>query len=101
MTILTKGHRYILSFFEQPDKGIEIDFINKKPNEDGSMSTVHDGTTNEEVINVLINRLEHLQTLKACPENVYAISHLNQALYYLQQRTADRKMRGVEGKYEL
>lgn len=59
------------------------------------------GTTNEEVIQVLVDRLDSLQAMNdrkyACRENALAITHLQEALHWLQARTAARTARGVEG----
>lgn len=59
------------------------------------------GTTNEEVIQVLVDRLNSLQDMDsrkyACRENALAITHLQEALHWLQARTAARTQRGVEG----
>jgi hypothetical protein len=37
----------------------------------------------------------------ACRENALAITHLEEALHWLQARTADREARGVEGTHQL
>ncbi len=59
------------------------------------------GTTNEEVIQVLIDRIESLNAMQggkyACEENTLAIWHLRNALSKLKARTAAREARGVEG----
>jgi len=61
----------------------------------------HDGITNEQVLEILIDRLTYLNTTKKgkfrCKENVEALEHLESALRLLDQRTADREKRGVEG----
>lgn len=101
MEILTAGHRYELGNFENKDKpGQIIQFIEKEPKEPGSveLKTVNDGTTNEEVLEVLINRLQFLHEKFPSNENVKARDHLTNALTLLNKRTADRKARGVEGK---
>lgn len=100
MNILTPGHRYGLTNFEDCDTTQEIQFIEKVPESEGStvLKTVHDGTTNEEVLTVLIDRLQYLQTKFLCRENVIVITYLKESLMWLNQRTADRKARGVEGK---
>lgn len=36
-----------------------------------------------------------------CRENALAITHLEEALHWLNHRTADREERGVEGTHEL
>jgi hypothetical protein len=56
----------------------------------------------EDVIAAAKQRLEHYQTSKFnCRENALAITKLEEALHWLQARTADREARGVEGSHEL
>lgn len=59
------------------------------------------GTTNEEVIQVLIDRITSLNEMHdgkyACAENRWAVKYLEMALLELEQRTRARQARGVEG----
>lgn len=56
------------------------------------------GTTNEEVMEVLLERLNSLnQPPFNCRENSLAITNLEQALMWLKRRTENRQQRGVEG----
>jgi hypothetical protein len=56
------------------------------------------GTTNEEVIATLIERLQSLnQPPYSCKENACAITHLEEALHWLEARTRNRQKRKVEG----
>lgn len=56
------------------------------------------GTTNEDVIEAIIERLEALNTPPyACRENSVAITHLQTALLWLKFRTDNRVKRNVEG----
>jgi hypothetical protein len=102
MKVLTPGHLYELANFEQPEQpGQRLQFIEKIPKADGApgeLVTVNDGTTNEEVIRVLLNRCESLYAKFPSLETKTALDHLRQALYALQSRTYDRLQRGVEGK---
>jgi hypothetical protein len=103
MKVLTPGHRYELDNLEPTLPGAvkqTIQFIEKEPVLAGStqLGTVNDGTTNEEVLKVLIDRLAFLQAKFACRENAIAITKLEEALMWLNKRTADRKVRGVEGE---
>ena len=101
MKTITPGHRYELANFENPEQpGQIVQFIEKQPIVDGSpvLVTVNDGTTNEEVLRVLIDRLGHAHAKFPCRENAIATTHLETALLWLEKRTADRKARGVEGK---
>ena len=120
MKVLREGHKYFLENFEQETKSIsgedipwiavgqEIQFIEKVPVEQlenipveaekGILVTLFNGTTNEEVLAVLIDRLNYLQGKFPCKENAVAITHIETALLWLNKRTEDRKKRGVEGK---
>lgn len=56
------------------------------------------GITNEALLAVLIDRMRGFQSGPfACRENAIALTHLEEALMWLQKRTRDRMARGVEG----
>jgi hypothetical protein len=98
MKVIDQGHLYELEGFEGTPQ--TISFIKKESIPGSSdLKTIHDGTTNEEVIKVLIDRLAFLETKFPCKENRYAIDDLKSALFCLELRTKDRKARGVEGKH--
>jgi len=102
MQVLDIGHRYELENFEDKDKpGQVLQFIKKTPFTEGSpeLLTVNDGTTNVEVIRVLVDRLNSLQAKFPCRENAIATTHLETALLWLEFRTKTRIARGVEGKH--
>lgn len=100
MRNLIEGHRYICDNFENSDSGQTIQFIQKEPKEVGSteLNTINDGTTNEEVLTMLIDRMSYLQGKFPCRENALVITKLEESLMWLNKRTSDRKNRGVEGK---
>ena len=101
MRILTAGHRYVLEFFEPTGaEGQIIQFIEKeRPSPDSDeLITVTNGTTNEEVLKVLINRMQHLNAKIPCRETSIVLHNLEDALLWLEKRTNDRRARGVEGK---
>ena len=103
MKVKVEGHAYELSNFENKDlEGQSLQFIHKEPVIEGSseLKTVSDGTTNEEVLEVLINRLGYLQSKFPCRENAIVITKLEEALMWLNKRTADRVKRNVEVKNE-
>lgn len=109
MNVITPGHRYELPHFEpnipkpnliEPDRQT-IQFIEKAQDLSapvGQMVQVNNGTTNEDVLAVLIDRLNYLQGKFPCRENAVALTHIETALLWLNKRTTDRKARGVEGK---
>jgi len=105
MRVIVPGHRYELSNFEnKANEGQELRFIHKEPVIDttsssaGEMRTVSDGTTNEEVLEVLIDRMNYLQSKFPCRENAIVITKLEECLMWLNKRTADIVKRNVEGK---
>ncbi len=101
MKTITPGHRYELANFEQTDKpGQIIQFIEKEPVlcEPNMLATINDGTTNEEMLSVLIDRMQYLQTKFPCRENAIVITKLEESLMWLEKRTKDRVARNVEGK---
>ena len=100
MKILTEGHKYELSMFEASENVQTIQFIEKVPKEEGSteLITINNGTTNEEVLSILIDRMQYLQSKFPCRENAIVITKLEESLMWLNKRTSDRLKRGVEGK---
>ncbi len=104
MIVKVTGHKYEVSNFEKPySQGQTIQFIQKEPVEEGSteLKTVSDGTTNEELIEVLIDRLNFLQAKFPCRENAIVITKLEESLMWLNKRTADRLKRNVEGTNKM
>ena len=102
MKNLVEGHLYELANFEddgQPTQNLQ--FIHKKPSETNpsELTTIANGTTTEDVINVLIDRMYYLQSKFPCRENAIAITKLEESLMWLNKRTEDRKKRNVEGKH--
>ena len=98
------GHTYEMSNFENKDQpGQILQFIHKEPKEEGSteLITISDGTTNEEVFEVLIDRMNFLQSKFPCRENALVITKLEEGLMWLNKRTSDRIKRNVEGKHSV
>ena len=59
------------------------------------------GVTNEDLLKIVLHRLQGAQDGEfACRENQKALEGVEQALMYLNYRTADRMARKVEGKNE-
>jgi hypothetical protein len=101
MKIITPGYKYELENFERKETtGQYIQFIEKVPvaSDSTELRTVNDGATNEDLLAVLIDRLNYLNAKFPCRENSIAITHIETALLWLNKRTADRVKRGVEGK---
>lgn len=114
MKVLKEGHLYELENLENDNKmGQQIQFIEKAlitqdthPSfwvngnipEEGTLYTVTNGTTNEEVLKMMVNRLQSLYDKVPSQETLAAIQHVQTALEYLEYRTKERVKRGVEGK---
>lgn len=102
MIKVKEGHVYELQNFES-DTTQTINFVEKvkKSPDSDELETVLIGTTNEEVLTVLIDRLKFLGAKFASRENALAITKCEEALMWLNERTRNRKERGVEGKHIL
>lgn len=104
MKVIKAGHGYELANFERDISELNqvLHFIDKEPAADGggALVTVRDGTTNEEVLAMLIDRMQFLQAKFPCRENAIVITKLEEALMWLNKRTADRVARKVEGRHE-
>lgn len=60
------------------------------------------GCHNEDLIVIVIDRLQSFQNSDyKCRENAIAITKLEEALMWLEKRTANRKARGVEGTSQI
>ncbi len=77
-----------------PETSQKVVFFRKSP--DG---TSDQGTTLEELLRVGIERLSDLNSRFSCRENSIAITKMQEALMWLNERTRDREARGVEGKH--
>lgn len=106
MKNITLGHSYLLEVIgadgvEPADIVLNFLHCEARTEDDdrpkrGEFSVVNPGTTNEEVLRVLIDRLRFLNKKLPCRENTRACIHLELALEKLESRTRDRVERGVE-----
>lgn len=83
---LDPGHVYILS------NGEKLTF-QRGP----AKRILFKGTTNEEILDVLADRLTFLQAVLPCVENLRALDALREAKLQLMARTKAREVQGVEG----
>lgn len=90
-------HHFYITTINEPYKNYKIDF------QEGSIKEVGiNGVFNEDLLIMIITRLEYFQNSKfACEENKRALEHIKEALKYLNLRTIDRTCRGVEGTNEV
>lgn len=97
MKIIKEAHIYELEGFKK-DQGYRgsIEFV--EMDESGNYK---DGTTNEEVLEVLIDRTNLLNKKFPCRENALAITKMQEALMWFHERTRERNTRGVEGTHKV
>lgn len=80
-----------------PDKDITILFQNGPINEKGV-----NGITQEVLLAIVADRLRSFQAGPyACRENALALTKVEEAMHWLQQRTLARMRRGVEGTHTV
>ena len=59
------------------------------------------GCHQEDLLAIVIDRLQHFQRgTFACRENALALTKIEEAIHWLNHRTAERQARGVEGTSE-
>lgn len=91
-------HEYYLGKLDDPiDMAIgEYGHVNFQKGPIGETGV--NGCQNEDLLAIVIDRLEYFQNgLYACRENALALTKIQEALHWLEARTADREERGVEG----
>lgn len=104
MKVIKEGCEYELQNLEGVAGVIPqtVSFTQKKPNKEDptKLDTIKNGTTNEEVLEMMINRLQFLIKLLPDPHTREALRCMNAALDHLNERTKQRKARGVEGTHK-
>lgn len=76
-----------------------IRFQNDPINEDGNGVN---GITHEVLLAIVADRLRSFQKGNyACKANACALTHIEEAQHWLQQRTLERMRRGVEGTHTV
>jgi hypothetical protein len=104
MKVIESGHTYEVLNVSNAKETQRIFFIQKKPvpnGKDGEMFVFQDGTTNEELLDVMINRLNTFQEgAGRCRQNALAITKMEEARFWLEDRTKERIARGVEGTHK-
>jgi hypothetical protein len=89
MKVVDRGRRYELT------AGNTLAFVQK-----GGGQIIQQGTTNEEVLEVLIDRVTEAYQSLPCEESIRALHHLQETLVALRTRTARRIDANVEGTNE-
>jgi len=89
-------HRFSVSTVEEPSTILADIHFQEGPIKECGVN----GVCNEDLINMVICRLEGFQNSEfACRENALAITKLEEALLWLRKRTMARESRGVEGTH--
>ena len=92
------NHIYTVSGIPKQEPVI-ISFQNGPINEDGNGVN---GLTHEVLLAILADRLRGFQSGPyACKANACALTHIEEAQHWLQQRTIERMRRGVEGTHTI
>lgn len=90
------NHEYMVEAGENP-KMLHIKFQNGTIPEAGV-----NGVTQEALLAVVADRLRGFQKGPyACKANACALTHIEEAMHWLQQRTLERMRRGVEGTHTV
>ena len=87
-------HEYKITTLEVPTKIVgQISFQNGPIKEAGV-----NGCHQEDLLAIVIDRLQDFQKGEfRCRENALALTKIEEALFWLQARTAKRLMKGIEG----
>jgi len=99
MKTVIPGYVYELGSYKPHGISQILQFAHTAPRAAGDdvVEELDDGTTTEEVIMVLMDRLTFLNAKLPSAHNTRAIFNLRRALDELHARTADRVRRQVEG----
>jgi hypothetical protein len=85
------------------DTSLDIGVLNYVNFQEGPIKECGvNGVCNEDLIAMVICRLEHFQKSEfSCRDNAVAITKLEEALLWLRKRTMGRENRGVEGTHKV
>lgn len=92
--------QFLIDVVPSNKKAIELNFQNGPVTKglEGRLEGVN-GITNEVLLAIVEYRLQGFQSGEfSCRENAIALTHIQDALMWLQKRTRDRLERGVEGQ---
>ena len=97
------NHHYVVTGFTHANPGVDVMddemdilFQNGPIHEAGV-----NGVTHEVLLAIVADRLRNFQSGPfACKANECALTHIEEAQHWLQQRTLERMRRGVEGTHE-
>lgn len=95
MKVVDPGHHYILQWLdatEPPGPFAHDDLIFVKRTGEGypGNDDAHPGTTMQEVLRALIDRVKYVNAQVPHARNEYVLQHLRAAIYQLEMRAAER-----------
>lgn len=91
MKVVSPGIEYVLESFEG-GKPQTVHFLVGVSVAGGPVQVGIDGTTNEEMISVLIHRLSFMQNQNPSRESAIALTKLQEALFWLDVRSGKIKL---------
>lgn len=92
-------HHYAVDVPGCEEHAVDIHFQNGPINADGNGVN---GLTHEVLLAIVADRLRSFQKGPySCKANACALTHIEEALHWLQQRTLERMRRGVEGTHKV
>lgn len=90
-------HHYVIDCGENEEVATVIKFQNGPIAETGV-----NGLTHEVLLAIVADRLRSFQKGPySCKANACALTHIEEAMHWLQQRTLERMRRGVEGTHTV
>jgi hypothetical protein len=94
MIVDDPGHRYLLNCLDgTPARAPILEFVKRVGSEyPGNTAPAHGGTTIQEVLRALIDRLEYVDAQRPCPETKWVAGALRASLFMLEVRV--RRERG-------
>lgn len=95
-------HHFMISTVDANNEQIEYRLAEINFQEGPIKENGVNGVMNEDLIAMVITRLEHFQRTEfGCRENAIAITKLEEALMWLRKRTIGRENRNVEGTHSV
>lgn len=92
-------HHYGIDVPGCEENAVDLRFQNGPVSEDGNGVN---GITHEALLAIVADRLRGFQSGQyKCKENACALTHIEEAMHWLQQRTIARMRRGVEGTHTV
>jgi len=101
------NHAYLISGFDNTTNPSDPDDQDANTTlilfQNGPIAEVGvNGVTHEALLAVVADRLRSFQKGPfACKANACALTHIEEAMHWLQQRTIERRRRGVEGTHTI